>query len=125
MAVVDNKNRDPWAVLSDYVLQTASRDPDLLKYTPRAVGVETVAREDVLVVEDVPTARLCVLLAEALVAMSADTHEPGDQARIGERLGHAEAVVLVKTYNGVRPAARATGHSKDAIWRAYHEQEAA
>jgi hypothetical protein len=116
-----------WNALCDYVLMVASRDEHnkLTGYRPRAVSAETVVREDLLVVETRGEARLGALLAEAFLAWSADIHEPGDQASMDGSLSHAEALVLVRKHDGVRPAARATGIDKDAIWRALHRKEAA
>src|SRR5256885_561110 len=100
-----------YARLADYIVETASRDEKLLEYRPRAVGVETVAGQDVLVVEDVETARFSAVLAAALLRMSEDLHEDGDRASLEGKLSYAEAVVLVRKHDGVRPAARATGYS--------------
>jgi len=113
-----------YARLGTYLAMVASRKANLLEYTPRSVGVETVARQNVLIVDNVATARFSALLAEALLQMSEDIHEDGDRASMSGALSHADAVVLVREYDGVRPAARATGISKDALWRALKKEAA-
>jgi hypothetical protein len=115
-----------WATLCDYFLMAASRDEDgkLINYRPREVGVETMVKDDLLVVETCGEARVGALLAEALLLWSKDIHEPGDRASLEGGLSHAEAVVLVARHDGVRPAARATGLNKDRILRALKKEAA-
>lgn len=109
-----------WATLCDYFLMAASRDTEgkLVGMKPREVGPATVVKDDLLVVEDRGSARCAAVLAEALLLWSADIHEEGDQASLDGALTYADAVVLVRRHDGVRPAARATGLNKDTILRA-------
>lgn len=123
MASKSDSRRGAWETLCDYLVQASSRKPALLRYIPRVVSAATAVREDALIVETEGAARVAVLLAEALLQMSADIHDPDDRASASGAIGHAEALVLVRRHDGVRPAARATGLSKDAIFRALKREE--
>lgn len=62
------------------------------------------------------------LVAEALVLLSQQCHPEGDRAERPSRqkaeVTADEAAALRDRYGGVRAAARVTGISKDALWRA-------
>lgn len=114
-----------WDTLLDYVLMAASRDEKhkLVGYAPREVGPGAAAAADLLIVETRAEARIGTLLAEAFLLWSADIHEPDDRATLDGVLTRAEAVVLVSRHDGVRPAARATGLSKDVLFRALKRED--
>lgn len=111
---------DHWDILAKCVLRTARDHPSLLQYRPTGADVPGLMKEDALVLDTIEEARMSVLVAEGLLAMSKLIHEPGDQAELDEGgvLTPAKAVVLVKRHGGIRPAARATGINRQALFRA-------
>ena len=110
--------------LVDYVVMAASRNPNLLGVQARTATLNDLVSNDPLVVETEAQARTSVLLAEALLLMSADSHEESDRATlVAGAPTKAQALVLTKQHGGLRPAARATGISRTALWRAVHEQD--
>ena len=110
--------------LVDYVVMAASRNPNLLGVQARTATLNDLVTNEPLVVDTEAQARTSVLLAEALLLMSADLHAEGDQATLAEGAPtRAEAIVLTKQHGGLRPAARATGYSRTALWRAVHQEE--
>lgn len=110
-------------LLADYVIQTASRNPELLEEKSRRISMEEAASGDHLIVKTAAEAKLSILVAEALLQMSREMHEYGDQAdiEIGE-LTSERALVLVREYGGFRPASRATGIGRMALWRAVNPE---
>lgn len=115
------ETRDGTDTLVDYVLQAASRQPELTRYSPPTATLEELIEGDVLIVEDEGQARLARLLAEAFLQMSQDMHPEDEHADYRERLTPEMAFTLVKEHGGLRPAARATGTSRTKLWRALKE----
>lgn len=110
--------RLPLGTLEDYVLMMATRCPELMEEDLKPVTLNNLVRDDALVVETEGQARLSMMLAEALLQMSEDLHEPGDRASTDGGVTKEYAAVLVEEYDGIRPAARATGIPKTTLWRA-------
>lgn len=115
------ENRDGLDVLKDYVIQTASRQPDLTSYQPRPASARELLDGEVLIVEDEAQARMSVLVAEALMQMSRDLHPADEWADDKGAVTGPRALVLVKEHGGIRAAARATGVSRNKLWRALRE----
>jgi DNA-binding phage protein len=116
------ETRDGYSTLIDYLLMLQSRGTKALEYEPRKVIVEDYEEaeesERPVIVKSVAEARFSVLLAEALEAMSQDIHAEDDRADTSAPLTTERAIILVKEFGGLRPAARATGISRSTFWRA-------
>jgi transcriptional regulator of acetoin/glycerol metabolism len=112
------ETRDGMDNLVDYILQTASRGSEALSYEPRKATLKDLAEGDTVIVETPGQARFSVLLAEALVAMSQDIHAEDERVDLSQPMTTERAIILVKEYGGLRPAARATGISRSTFWRA-------
>lgn len=115
--------RDGMDILIDYILQAASRKPELLDYKARGATLEEAFDGDHLIVDNAGQAKLSVLIAEALQQMSEDIHEVDDRAVPLGPLTKSQAMVLVKQYGGLRPASRATGICRMRLSRALHSEE--
>ena len=113
---------DAWDILAKCVMQKARDHPSLLRFRPQVADVSALTRDDgLLVVESVQDARMCVLVAEGLLAMSELIHAPGDRADIPSEvpeLTPARAIALKKEHGSYRATAAATGINRQALWRA-------
>lgn len=113
--------RDGIDTLVDYVIQTASRQPELTRAPVDTATLEEVVEGTVLVVENEAQARMSRLLAEAFAQMSRDMHPEDEWPDLKGSITPEQAYILVKEHGGLRPAARATGTSRTKLWRALKE----
>ncbi len=113
---------DSFDILAKCVTGAALDRPSLLRFRPKTASIPALVKDDgLLVVDNVHDARICLLLAEGLLAMSKLVHAPGDQAECGEEPGEltpAKAVVLKKVHGSLRATSQATGYSRQSLWRA-------
>ena len=113
---------DSYDILAKCILRVARDRPSLLRFRPKAADIPALVKDDsILVVESDGDARMCVLLAEGLLAMSKLIHEAGDQAELPAEAGEltpAKAVALKKKHGSFRATAKATGINRQALFRA-------
>ena len=122
MATVAERQLDK---LVGYMVQLVDSRPELLNGAVKEATPEDYHNEDVLVVEDEGQARLCVLLAEALMLMSQEVHPPSDRAvRVAPPFDVENVKVLKKVFGGLEKAAKATGVARTTLWRAVREATA-
>lgn len=102
--------------LVGFLITAASRRPDLLAYRTEEATADEEQDPDmagVVLVSCPEEGVFSVLLAEAFRLMGQDVH-PDENAPPSA----AQVQVWVKEHGGLRKAARATGYSHTALWRA-------
>ncbi len=127
--VMNTETRDGLSPLIDFLVQTASRQPALLEQeAPEASFDDLVAwtEEEALIFDDPGQARLSVMLAEALTAMSEHVHAPADRVlSLSGFLTRDKAELYIKMAGSLRKAEQLTGIARSTLWRAIHQEVAA
>jgi hypothetical protein len=120
------ETRDAMSPLVDFMLQTASRNAELLDYVPQEATLDDLVawtEDEMLLFADEGQARLSVLLAEALVAMSEEVHAADDRA-LGGSLTREKAELYVRIAGSLRKASSLTGIARTTLWRAINQEVA-